>query len=125
MALTFLGFSHLRQWRDDDYDYDVLEDGVVLGHIFFLDAVGQQGRAWMWASGHNGDSARPTATSRRAKPRWRCSLRSDAERSAFGQTGHRAICRMTKSDPTAVIGTCHSHLEKSLFAPVTNVTVLG
>jgi hypothetical protein len=44
----------LRQWRDYDYDYDydVLEDGVVLGHIFFLDAVGQQGRPWMWASGH-------------------------------------------------------------------------
>jgi hypothetical protein len=58
MALTFLGFSHLRQWRDDDYDYDVLEDGVVLGHIFFLDAVGQQGRPWMWASGHNGDIKR-------------------------------------------------------------------
>jgi hypothetical protein len=27
MALTFLGFSHLRQWRDDDYDYDVLWRG--------------------------------------------------------------------------------------------------
>jgi hypothetical protein len=58
MALTFLGFSHLRQWCDDDYDYDVLEDGVVLGHIFFLDAVGQQGRPWMWASGHNGEIRR-------------------------------------------------------------------
>ena len=27
-----------RQWRDDDYD--VLEDGEVVGRIFFLDAVG-------------------------------------------------------------------------------------
>jgi hypothetical protein len=40
------------QWSDDDYD--VLESQVV-GRIFFLDAVGQQGRPWMWASGHNGD----------------------------------------------------------------------
>ena len=30
------------QWRDDDYD--VLEDGIVVGRIFCLDAVGPQGR---------------------------------------------------------------------------------
>ena len=40
------------QWRDDDYD--VLEDGIVVGRIFCLDAVGPQGRPWMWASGRNG-----------------------------------------------------------------------
>jgi hypothetical protein len=28
------------QWRDDDYD--VLEDGVIIGRIFFLDVVGPQ-----------------------------------------------------------------------------------
>jgi hypothetical protein len=38
------------QWRDDDYD--VLENGVIVGRIFFLDAVGPRGRPWMWASGH-------------------------------------------------------------------------
>src|SRR5262245_62467207 len=43
-------------WRDDDYD--VLEDGIVVGRIFCLDAVGPQGRPWMWASGHNGDIKR-------------------------------------------------------------------
>jgi hypothetical protein len=31
------------QWRDDDYD--VLEDGAVVGRIFFLDAVGPQDSA--------------------------------------------------------------------------------
>jgi hypothetical protein len=36
-------------------DFDVLEDGVIVGRIFFLSAVGPQGRSWMWASGHNGD----------------------------------------------------------------------
>ena len=36
----------------------MLEDGVVVGRIFFLDAVGPQGRPWMWASGHNGDIKR-------------------------------------------------------------------
>jgi hypothetical protein len=44
------------QWREDDYD--VLENGVVVGRIFRLDAVGPQGRPWMWASGHNGDIKR-------------------------------------------------------------------
>jgi hypothetical protein len=44
------------QWRDDDFD--VLEDGVIVGRIFFLDAVGPQGHPWMWASGHNGDIRR-------------------------------------------------------------------
>ena len=38
-------------------DYDVLENGAVVGRIFFLDAVGPQGRPWMWASGHNGEGA--------------------------------------------------------------------
>jgi hypothetical protein len=32
----------------------VLEDGKVVGRIFFLDAVGPRGRAWMWCSGHGG-----------------------------------------------------------------------
>jgi hypothetical protein len=44
------------QWRDDDFD--VLEDGVVVGRIVFFDAVGPQGRPWMWASGHNGEIKR-------------------------------------------------------------------
>jgi len=44
------------QWRDDDYD--VLENGIIIGRIFFLDAVGSQGRPWMWASGHNGQIKR-------------------------------------------------------------------
>jgi hypothetical protein len=44
------------QWRDDDYD--VLENGVVVERIFFLDAVGPQGRPWIWASGHNGHTRR-------------------------------------------------------------------
>jgi hypothetical protein len=43
---------------DNQDDYDVLENGVVVGRIFCLDAVGPQGRPWMWASGHNGDIKR-------------------------------------------------------------------
>jgi hypothetical protein len=42
------------EWRDDDFD--VLEDGVVIGRIFFLDAVGPRDRPW--ASGHNGEIRR-------------------------------------------------------------------
>jgi hypothetical protein len=41
------------QWREDDYD--VLENGVVVGRIFLLAVVGPESRPWMWASGHNGD----------------------------------------------------------------------
>jgi hypothetical protein len=47
------------QWRDDDYD--VLEDGVVVGRIFCLDAVGPQGRPWMWASGHSAATVKRAA----------------------------------------------------------------
>jgi hypothetical protein len=32
---------------DNQEDYSVLEDGAVVGRIFFLDAVGPQGRPWM------------------------------------------------------------------------------
>jgi hypothetical protein len=44
------------QWRDDDYD--VFENGVVVGRIFFLDAVAPSRRPWMWASGHDGQIKR-------------------------------------------------------------------
>jgi hypothetical protein len=44
------------KWRDDDY-----ENGVVVGRIFCLDAVGPQGRPWMWASGHGADSIKRAA----------------------------------------------------------------
>jgi hypothetical protein len=43
-------------WNQDDFD--VVEDGVIVGRIFFLDAVGPQGRPRMWASGHNGETPR-------------------------------------------------------------------
>jgi hypothetical protein len=35
-------------------DYDVLEDGVVVGRIF-LSPGAPEDRPWMWASGHNGN----------------------------------------------------------------------
>jgi len=47
------------QWRDDDFD--VLENGVVVGRIFCLDAVGPQGRPWMWASGHSAAAVKRAA----------------------------------------------------------------
>jgi hypothetical protein len=60
------------EWRDDDYYYDVLEDDVVVGRIFCLDAVGRRaapgcGRAATMAR----YAARRTATSGRARRRWR------------------------------------------------------
>src|SRR5215468_3783948 len=44
------------QWSDDDYD--VLEDGKVVGRILHLEAAAPEGRPWMWAGGHNGDIKR-------------------------------------------------------------------
>jgi hypothetical protein len=42
-------------WKRDDYD--VLEDGVVVGRILKV-PVAPQDRPWMWASGHNGEIRR-------------------------------------------------------------------
>ena len=33
---------------------------LVVGRIFFLDAVGPACRPWMWASGHSGQISRAT-----------------------------------------------------------------
>jgi hypothetical protein len=38
-------------------DYDVLENGVLVGRIF-LSSGAPQDRPWMWASGHNGEIRR-------------------------------------------------------------------
>ena len=38
-------------------DFDGLENGIIVGRIFFL-AAAPEGRPWMWASGHNGDIRR-------------------------------------------------------------------
>jgi hypothetical protein len=43
------------QWRDDDYD--VLENGVVVGRIF-LSPGAPHDRQWMWASGHSAATVR-------------------------------------------------------------------
>jgi hypothetical protein len=39
----------------------VLENGGVIGRIFCLDAVGPQGRPWMWASGHSAATVKRAA----------------------------------------------------------------
>ena len=43
------------QWSDDDYD--VLQNGIVVGRIF-LALAAPRNRPWMWASGHNGEIRR-------------------------------------------------------------------
>jgi hypothetical protein len=45
-----------RPWMWDD-DYDVLENGGVVGRIFTV-TVAPPDRPWSWASGHNGDIKR-------------------------------------------------------------------
>jgi hypothetical protein len=42
-------------WNQDDFD--VVEDGVIVGRIFKV-PIAPQDRTWMWASGHNGDIRR-------------------------------------------------------------------
>jgi hypothetical protein len=46
------------QWRDDDYD--VLENGVVVGRIFRPSGAPQD-RPWMWGSEHSAGSVRRAA----------------------------------------------------------------
>ena len=59
--------------RRRDNDYDVLEDGKVVGRIFHLEAAAPEGRPWMWASGHGGHhiGVPRTAMRRLARRRWR------------------------------------------------------
>src|SRR5262245_52218768 len=45
---------------DNQDDYDVLEDGEVVGRIFTVPTA-PPGRSWMWASGHSADSVRRAA----------------------------------------------------------------
>jgi hypothetical protein len=45
---------------DNQDDYSVLEEGVVVGRIFKAQ-VAPEGRPWMRASGHNGDSVKRAA----------------------------------------------------------------
>jgi hypothetical protein len=81
-------------WNQDDFD--VLENGKIVGRIFFLDAVGPQGRPWMWASGHNGDIRRaahgyePTREAAMAAfaKSWR---RGAGQALAFIRTSHRPV----------------------------------
>jgi hypothetical protein len=46
------------QWSDDDYD--VLEDGVVVGRIS-KEPAAPQGRQWGWASGHSAATVKRAA----------------------------------------------------------------
>jgi hypothetical protein len=46
---------------DNQEDYSVLENGVVVGRIFHLDAVAPAGRPWMWASGHSAATVKRAA----------------------------------------------------------------
>ncbi|HEX2335604.1 MAG TPA: hypothetical protein VHI72_03945 [Hyphomicrobiaceae bacterium] len=46
------------EWSDDDYD--VPENGVVVGRIFKV-PVAPQDRPWMWASGHSAASVKRAA----------------------------------------------------------------
>jgi hypothetical protein len=81
-------------------DYDVLENGVVVGRIFKVPAAAPEGRPWMWASGHSAatvkraahgyEPTREAAMAAFAKS-WRKGLAALTNRpaiSAFGQIGH-------------------------------------
>jgi hypothetical protein len=46
---------------DHQEDYSVLENGVIVGRIFHLDAAAPQGRPWMWASGHSAATVKRAA----------------------------------------------------------------
>ena len=56
---TRLMWQMLMSRAEDDFgiDYDVLEDGVIVGRIFKV-PIAPKDQPWMWASGHNGDYRR-------------------------------------------------------------------
>jgi hypothetical protein len=45
---------------DNQDDYSVLENGVVVGRIFTVPTA-PQGRPWMWASGHSAATVKRAA----------------------------------------------------------------
>ena len=45
---------------DNQDDYDVLENGVIVGRIFVTPAAPQD-RQWMWASGHSAATVKRAA----------------------------------------------------------------
>ena len=45
-------------WNQDDFD--VLEDGVIVGRIFKV-PIAPQDQPWMWASGHSAASVKRAA----------------------------------------------------------------
>jgi hypothetical protein len=45
---------------DNQDDYDVLENGVIVGRIF-TEPTAPQGRPWMWASGHSAATVKRAA----------------------------------------------------------------
>ena len=45
---------------DNEDDYAVLENGVVVGRIFTV-TTAPPGRHWMWASGHSGATVKRAA----------------------------------------------------------------
>jgi hypothetical protein len=42
-------------------DFNVLEDGVVVGRIFHVGAAAPKDRPWMWASGHSAGTVKRAA----------------------------------------------------------------
>src|SRR5262249_21241426 len=59
MAQLILKRGDPSRRRDDDYD--VLENGVVVGRIFKVPAAAPEGRPWMWASGHSAATVKRAA----------------------------------------------------------------
>jgi hypothetical protein len=82
------------QWSDDDYD--VLENGVVVGRIS-KEEVAPKDRAWMWASGHGGHIKRAAhgyeATREAAKPPSRRHAAVAPSCSLISGSSAQSLCR--------------------------------
>jgi hypothetical protein len=55
---------------DNQEDDSVLENGVIVGRVFLLDAAAPPDRPWMWASGHAAGTVKRAAHGYEAKS-WR------------------------------------------------------
>jgi hypothetical protein len=63
----------------------MLQGGVVVGRIFCLDAVGPQGRPWMWASGHSAATVKRAAHDYEPTSEAAMSVAKSSERPRLGQ----------------------------------------
>jgi hypothetical protein len=90
-----MGIPYLvERWSQDDFD--VVEDGVIVGRIFTV-PIAPGDHPWMWASGHNGDIRRAAhsyePTHEAAMAAFCISVKRAVQRPPLNRGSSGAVCK--------------------------------